>query len=132
MIFRSLAVWLAIILAETLHGVARAIFLQPQMGDLRARQIGVLTGSLIILAIAVATVRWMGAATRKQLLAVGLLWLVLTLAFEFALGRFVMGFSYERLWSDYNPAQGGFLAAGMVVLALAPLLAARIRRLPSA
>lgn len=127
---RTLAVWLLIILAETVHGVLRGLFLVPVVGDLRARQIGVVTGSLIILAIAIASIRWMGAKTRRELLAVGALWLALTLAFEFLFGRYVAGASWQRLLSDYDPSQGGFLALGMIVLALSPLIAAKLRGLP--
>lgn len=129
LIFRSLIVWGLIMAAETLHGIARSVLLEPYIGDLSARRIGVATGSLIILAIAFAFVRWIGARTRWQLLAVGLLWLGLTLIFEIVLGRFVIGYSWERLLSDYNVAEGGFLAFGMLFLALSPLIAARIRRI---
>ena len=129
---RTLAVWLLIILAETIHGILRGLFLVPIVGDLRARQTGVFNGSLIILAIATASIKWIGARTRKRLLAVGALWLALTLAFEFLFGRYVAGVSWGRLLSDYDPTRGGFLALGMIMLALSPLVAAKLRRLPTA
>ncbi len=128
---RSLAVWLLIILAETVHGIVRAVSLVPVVGDLRARQIGVLIGSVIILAIATGSIKWMGAKTRSQLLAVGALWLILTVGFEFLFGHYVTGASWDRLLSDYDPARGGFLALGMIVLAFAPLIAAKFRGLPA-
>ena len=124
---RALAVWLLIIVAETVHGVIRGVFLAPMVGDLRARQIGVVIGSLIIVAIATASIRWINAASAKALVAIGGLWLALTLAFEIVFGRYVAGASWERLLADYDPAQGGFLALGMLVLALSPLIAARLR-----
>jgi hypothetical protein len=126
-IFRALAVWLLLIVAEILHGIGRGIFLVPHVGDFRSRQIGVFTGSLIILVIALATVRWIGAPRPTQLLGVGLLWLLLTLAFEILFGHFIMGASWERLASDYDVLQGGFLPIGMVVLLLSPLIAAKLR-----
>jgi hypothetical protein len=58
MIVRSLLVWLLLIAAEILHGIARAIFLVPFVGDFRSSQIGVFTGSLIIFAVALVFVRW--------------------------------------------------------------------------
>jgi hypothetical protein len=131
-IARALTVWLLIIVAETVHGVLRGLFLVPVVGDLRARQIGVAIGSLIILAVAAATIRWLGAKTRSELLAVGAVWLALTLAFEFLFGRYVAGASWDRLLSDYDPTRGGFLGLGMLVLALSPLIAAKLRGLPTA
>jgi hypothetical protein len=132
LLIRSFIVWLAIIVAEVFHGVVRAAVLVPQVGDARARQIGVLTGSVIILALAVAFVRRLGATSRRQLFVIGVLWVVLTVIFETVFGRFVLGASWQRLLSDYNPAEGGFLGFGMLFLALAPFLATRIRCIESA
>ena len=49
---RAFAVWLVLIVAEILHGIARGIFLVPHVGEFRSNQIGVFTGSIIILVIA--------------------------------------------------------------------------------
>lgn len=127
MVARSIAIWLVLICAEILHGIARAIFLVPHVGEFRSNQIGVFTGSIIILAIALAFVRWVGATRTTDLLAVGLLWLVLTLAFEVLFGRFVVGASWERLAADYNVLEGGLLPLGMILLLLAPLIAGWLR-----
>ena len=123
---RALVVVLIIAGAETLHGIARTIFLTPRLGDLRARQFGVLTGSLLILAIATTAIRWLGPRTARQQLAVGALWVVCMLAFELGLGR-ALGASWSRLAADYDPAQGGFMLIGMTVVLLAPTIACRIR-----
>ena len=125
---RSVVVWLVLIAAEILHGIARGIFLVPHVGEFRSNQIGVFTGSVIILAIAVVFVRWIGATRPAQLLMVGFLWLALTLAFEILFGRFVMGLPWERLASDYNVLEGGLLPFGMLVLLLSPLIAGKLRR----
>jgi hypothetical protein len=125
---RALAVWVVIIVAESLHGIARVVFLQPRVGDFKVRQIAVFTGSAMILAIAGASVRWIGAARVSALLRIGLLWLGLTLGFEILLGRFLMRYSWEKIASDYNILKGGLLPIGLLVLTISPLLAARARR----
>ena len=43
---RAFLVWLLIIAIESVHGTLRVLFLQPLVGDFRARQIAVFTGSL--------------------------------------------------------------------------------------
>ena len=48
MIRKALTVWLILIAAEILHGIARGIFLVPHVGAFRSGQIGVLTSSLAI------------------------------------------------------------------------------------
>src|ERR687884_81495 len=97
---RGIAVWLVLIFAETLHGAARRIILEPYVGDLRARQVGVFTGSIIFFSIAFASVQWIGASRASQLLGVGVLWLGLTMAFEVCFGRFVLGYSWRQVASD--------------------------------
>jgi hypothetical protein len=126
-VFRALIVWLILIAAEILHGIARGVFLVPFVGDFQSRQIGVLTGSLIIFIIALVFVRWIGASRSTQLLGIGLLWGVLTLAFEILFGRFVVGASWERLLSDYNVLEGGLMPFGMTFLVLSPWVAGKVR-----
>ena len=126
-VVKAVAIWLVLIVAEILHGIARGIFLVPHVGEFRSNQIGVFTGSIIILLIALAFVRWIGAPRTTALLAVGVLWLGLTLAFEILFGRFVVGASWERLAADYNVLEGGLLPLGMLVLLLSPLIAMKIR-----
>ena len=123
---RALLLWLAIILAESVHGALRQVFLAPRVGDLPARQLGVFIGSLIILAIACAGIRWIRAGRVSEQLRVGLAWVVLTLAFEWGLGT-VLGYSRERMLADYNPLEGGWMVLGLAFMLVAPALAARIR-----
>lgn len=115
--------------AETVHGVLRQLLLVPLVGDLPARQIGVGVGSLIVLGVALAFVPWLAARTLRQQLAVGLLWVVFTVAFEYALGT-LLGMSRERMLADYNLAAGGFMGLGLLVMLVSPALAASLRRRP--
>lgn len=124
---RVLAVWLVIMAAETLHGTLREVWLAPVLGAFLARQLAVVTGALIVLAIAVAFSRWMGGTRRRSLLAAGLLWTCLTAAFEIGLGR-ALGYSWDRLLSDYDVGGGGLMPFGLLALFVAPLAAARIAR----
>jgi hypothetical protein len=56
-------------------------------------------------------------------------WTVLTIAFEFCLGHIVFRRPWKDLASDYDMANGGLLALGMVVLLFAPLIANSLRGL---
>jgi hypothetical protein len=127
LIRRAVAVWLVLILVETVHGILRGIFLVPLVGDVHARQIGVGIGSALIVAVAYIFSPWLGAGSRRALIATGVLWVVLTLAFEIALGRFIISASWDRILSDYDLRQGGLMILGMLVLGTSPLIAARMR-----
>lgn len=129
MILKAFLIWLVIAAAEVLHGILRVRLLNPRVGDRRARQIGVFTGSAIILVIAWAFSPWIGASSKGQLVGIGLLWLVLMLAFEVAFGRLVFRASWERLLSDFDFRKGGLLSIGMLILFAAPMLVAKLRGL---
>tara|TARA_R110002073_G_scaffold43606_13_gene121636 strand:+ start:6760 stop:7185 length:426 start_codon:yes stop_codon:yes gene_type:complete len=124
---RSLAIWFVLIALEIVHGILRAIVLVPFVGEFRSNQIGVFTGSAIILAITYFTIRWIGAQRPYQLLLVGLIWLVLTVAFEVSFGRFLVGLSWERIAADYNMLEGGLMPLGLLFLFVSPMVALKLR-----
>lgn len=123
---RGLIVWFLIILAESVHGVLRTMLLEPLIGDLAARQIGVVIGTAMILAITFMFVRWLKANSGRQFLLIGLMWVVLTVGFEILLGRYVMSLSWERIWSDYDVANGGLMLFGLLAMLFAPWIMAKL------
>lgn len=123
---RGLAIWFVIAAAETIHGILRRLLLEPMMGDMPARQASVFTGSVIILAISFVFVRWLKGNRPLDFVAVGVLWVILTLGFEIGLGRLAMGLSWERILSDYDLAHGGLMPIGLVVMLVSPLIAAKL------
>lgn len=127
MILRSLGVWFVLIGVEIVHGIARRIWLVPVVGDLRSRQIGVFTGSVINLTITALFIRWIHPTRVAMAMGMGILWLLLTVAFELIFGRFVMRASWQRLGADYDLIHGGLLPIGLLLLALSPLIAAKLR-----
>ena len=123
---RASLVWMLIMLAETGHGVVREVFIAPAIGGLRARQLGVLIGCVIIFVIAWLTARWMGASSRRQQLRVGAYWVLLTLVFEVSLGR-ALGMSWSRIFSDYNLVRGGYMLFGLAFMFLTPWITRKLR-----
>ena len=128
-LLRACLIWLLIAAAEVLHGILRVRLVNHQVGDHCARQIGVFTGSGIILAIAWFSVPWLGVSTTAQLFGVGFLWLTLTLALEVVFGRLVFRASWQRLAAEFDFRKGGLLSIEMAVLLLAPQLVAKLRGL---
>ncbi len=127
---RSLAVWVVIILAESVHGTLRQLLLVPVMGDLPARRVSVFSGALIIFGVTWLFIRWMRVGSRRRLLQVGALWVGLTVAFEILLGR-ALGYSWYRLLEDYDLTRGGLMGLGLIAMLFTPWVAARVRGVPT-
>jgi hypothetical protein len=124
---RAIAIWMLIVLAESVSGTIRRIWLVPALGERTSHQIGVLTGSILILFIAWLTARWLDARTFKGQLQIGVLWVALMLGFEFGAGLAV-GNSMRRMLAEYDLFRGGLMGVGFMVLLFAPALGARMRR----
>ena len=124
---KAIAVWILIVIAESIHGTIRQLFIAPMIGDMLSRQVGVFVGSAIILLISWLSARWLGAKTLKNQLQVGALWVVLIVVFEVGLGT-AFGYTRERILSDYNLAQGGLMGLGLLFMLLAPALGAKLRK----
>lgn len=114
------------ILVESIHGSLREFVIAPLIGESLARQLSFFTGSFLILTLASLTAPWLNATTRQHQLQVGVLWMVLMFLFEVGLGL-ARSFSWERINSEYNPAKGGFMLIGMIILLLAPVIGAWLR-----
>ncbi|MDF1530483.1 MAG: hypothetical protein P1R74_15300 [Sedimenticola sp.] len=113
-------------IAESINGTIRQLFIAPSLGDLPAHQIGLLIGSAIIFLISISFIRWIGARSFGDQFRVGLLWVVLIVIFEFSLGG-ALGYSWKHMLADYNIADGGYMPLGLLFLLFAPALAAKAR-----
>jgi hypothetical protein len=115
---RVLLVWLLIVAAESAQGALRHLLFGPEV-QFVVRQVSVLTGAVIIFALAWACRGWTRTRTTSGALATGALWVVLTVAFEIVLGR-ATGLNWDRIASDYNLLHGGLMPLGLLALALTP------------
>ena len=64
--------------------------------------------------------RWLDARELREQLAVGLMWVVLTVVFELALGT-LLGLTRERMLADYDFSAGGFMLFGLLFMLLSPV-----------
>jgi len=117
------ALWVLLFACESVNGALREAFLTPVVGPVVARQVGLATGTVLVLAIATLFHAWLGARTRRAQLQVGALWGVLTLAAEIALA-WKLGLSPGAFLADYDATRGGVMAFGLLVLLLAPMVGA--------
>jgi len=132
MLLRALAVWAVLVVVESIHGLLRRLILEPWIGDFAARQVSVFTGSLLIVVVAILFIDWIAPRSRRKLTLIGMMWVLLTLAFEVGAGRFLLHYSWQRILSDFNLLEGGLLGLGLVVMGFAPRIAASFSRVKAA
>lgn len=111
--------WLGLAVLGNLNGIARQYLYADALGDLRAHQLS--TVILIVLfgiAIWFSTKRW--PLSRVQAKAVGISWFLMTVAFEFLFGHFVIGHSWARLLWDYNIRAGRIWGLVLLWVLVAP------------
>ena len=70
---------------------------------------------------------WMRLATRGDAWRAGILWLVLTLAFEFLAGHYLFEAPWEQLLADYNVVQGRIWILVPMATLVAPVVMQAVR-----
>jgi hypothetical protein len=89
-----------------INGIARQAIYEGHVADLQAHQIATAT-LMVVFALYVWMLqrRWPIQMARTAL-AIGAVWVVLTVAFEFGFGHYVVGQSWAELLEAYNLANG--------------------------
>ncbi|MCY2954268.1 MAG: hypothetical protein NTU53_20225 [Planctomycetota bacterium] len=90
---KAIGIWAILVIVAIVNGTFRVAVLNPRFSDLTAHQISSVTGSVLILPVTMSLIPILGASSTKGLLGIGLLWLALTVTFEFSFGHFVAGHS---------------------------------------
>lgn len=123
LILQALLAWLLILVLAIGNGLLRESVLIPALGRTGGLVAsGLLLSSLIAL-VAYALVR-LSNATVAPALRIGAGWLALTLAFEFAFGRFVQHKPWEEIFAAYTFQDGNLWPLVLAVTLLAPPAAA--------
>lgn len=126
---KATTLWLAILVLAILNGGFREMALIPALGNFTGMIVSGVILSACIFIVALAAAPWIGPLAPRQWLSVGLFWLLLTVVFEFGLGRFVQHKPWSELLDAYRFQGGNIWPIVLLVILLSPWLAARLRRL---
>jgi hypothetical protein len=123
LLVQSILAWLVILGLAVANGAFRDMVLIPELGKVKGLLwSGILLGLLVSL-VAYTFVRLKQGITVLQSLLIGVLWLCLTLAFEFAFGRLVQGKSWDELLGAYTFKDGNLWSFVVLMTFLSPYLA---------
>lgn len=122
---KYLAAWLAMLLVSVANGAVRDFTYGRRMSELAAHQLStVISVVLLGMVIRLCIRRWPPASGREAL-TVGLLWLAMTVAFEFLFFHYAGGHSWAALLANYNVFEGRVWVMVLLWIALAPYLVCR-------
>ena len=123
MFSRVLIIWFLLLIFPVLNGAIREDLITPRFGE-QGGHIGstaILCAAIIL--VACFSISWIGPKNGREALVVGVVWVALTVAFEFLAGHYVFGNSWERLIADYNVFRGRIWILVLLANLFAPLWA---------
>jgi hypothetical protein len=128
-LIRALLAWLVLLALAVVNGAAREAWLIPRIGASAGHAVSSLSLSALIFLLSWLTIGWINPATARDAFLIGLVWLALTLAFEFLAGHYVFRTPWNELLADYDVLSGRIWVLVLLTTTLAPLLTANMRHL---
>lgn len=128
MILKSILIWLLIIPFAILNGVLRESVLNSILGENVALPISGILLSLIIFLIAYFLLPKLKLNNVKVPCYIGLLWMTLTIVFEFGIDA-LSGQDFQEMLLAYNPLSGNLWLLVLIVTGISPWLVLKIKSL---
>lgn len=120
MILRYVLAWIPMIFLGIANGVVRETTYGKYLSELQAHQVSTLTGVCLFGLYVWGLTRLWRLESFGQALAIGLIWLGLTVAFEFLFGHYIAGHSWSQLLRDYNVLAGRVWIVVLIWITIAP------------
>ena len=125
---KAFGLWVVILLLAIANGAFREGILLEALPRSTAFMASGLLLILCIFAVALLLIPWLGRLSVARYVLVGLLWVVLTVAFEFGFGLLVRGQPLSLLLEAYRFRDGNIWPLVLAVVAAAPAAAGWFRR----
>lgn len=122
MLTKYILLWFPMIVIAILNGALRQGIYVTFLDNLAAHQLSVVSGILFFaIYIWIITRKWK-IKSSKESIQIGLIWLLMTIVFEFLFGHFVMGHSWEKLFYDYNILEGRLWMVVLIWITISPFI----------
>jgi len=97
--------------------------LVPRAGRGLGNAVSTVILSALIVAAGWISIPWIGPRSLQDAWTIGVVWVTLTLAFEFLAGHFVFGKPWAELLADYNLMAGRIWIMVLIVTLMTPIVA---------
>lgn len=124
---RYVLAWIPMLVLAVANGALRQLTFARVMPELRAHQLSTLIGSAVIGLFIWFVIRAWPPASSREVLLIGLVWLVLTVAFEFFMGLVLAHRPLSEVLRDYDLLAGRVWVLFLVWLTFAPWVFFRLR-----
>ena len=118
--------WVGAVVLAIANGTLREKVYGPRLSERSAHQLSSLLAIVLFGLYLWLLTRFWPFETAAQAIQVGLLWLLLTVLFEFIFGHYAAGHSWPRLLYDYNLAAGRLWLLVLIWVAVAPWVIHRV------
>jgi len=125
MLARAAFVWFLIMVAAILNGALRDMIVVPRTSELAARALSCVTLASAIVFVTWLTIGWMGPTSSRDAWRIGVMWLVMTLAFELGAGHYLFHTPWAALIADYNLLAGRLWILVLIATLTAPVVVYR-------
>ena len=123
---RAILSWIPMVFIAIGNGMIRTSVYQKYTGELIAHQISTFTAIILFGIYIWFVIPFLKLQFATQAIEVGLIWLVLTIAFEFIFGHFVVGQPWSKLFADYNFFDGRLWILVLLWIIMAPYFAFKL------
>ncbi len=120
--WKYILAWFPMILIAIANGLFREKILRSRLNELQAHQASSVTMIVLLGMYFWILFKIWFPASANQTLVIGLIWLVLTIIFEFLFGHYVAGHSWDRLLQDYNILKGRIWIFVLIWMLIAPYI----------
>lgn len=118
--------WFPMVFIAIFNGTFREMAYKSLVGDLTAHQLSTLTGIMFTgIYIWLITRQWL-LTSSTQAVTIGLMWLGMTILFEFGFGHYVMKNPWSILLADYNIISGRVWSLFLLWITIAPYIFYRL------
>ena len=126
-LLKSFLIWSSIIPIAFINGGLREVILIPRLGKMAFP----ISGALLIMSIffvSVVFIPKLDSATPETYIVMGILWMCMTVAFEFSLG-FIRKIPFSKMLEAYNITSGNLWLLVVIFIGLVPFLVAHIKEI---
>jgi len=128
MILKYALAWLLMPIIGIINGTIRQYGYKQALGELRTHQVSTVTGIILFGLYIWVLTRWWKIQSSAQAIAIGVMWLALTVAFEFLFGHYVMKHPWSRLLHDYNIFEARLWVLVLLWVTVAPYVFYKLSR----